>query len=157
MVAKQSPTFFSYRWTIAAWHWRHNERNGVSNHLCLDTFLNCLFGRIWKKKIKAPLQWPLWGKSNGDRWFSLTKGQSCGQFFRLITSSCINRTLVTKRSLTRRQCLRAFLAYHSPTGPKLIGDWSAIDPELKIYELDGSDYTAIAVVVAIIWSQASRK
>ena len=30
-------------------HWRHNERNGVSNYRCGDCFLNRFFGRWWKK------------------------------------------------------------------------------------------------------------
>ena len=29
---------------VLSLHWRHNERDGVSNHWCLDCLLNCLFG-----------------------------------------------------------------------------------------------------------------
>ena len=32
--------------------WRHNERDGVSNHQCLDGLLNCLFGCRSKKLSK---------------------------------------------------------------------------------------------------------
>ena len=34
----------------------------------------CVQAQI-KENIKAPRHWPLWGKSNGDRWSPLTKGQ----------------------------------------------------------------------------------
>ena len=36
--------------------WRHNERNGVSNHLHLDCLFNRLF-RLTKKDTKAPCHW----------------------------------------------------------------------------------------------------
>ena len=32
--------------------WRHNERNGISNHRRLDCLLNRLFGRRSKKTLK---------------------------------------------------------------------------------------------------------
>ena len=37
-------------WTVL--QWRHNERNGVSNHRRLDCLLNCLLRRRSKKTIK---------------------------------------------------------------------------------------------------------
>ena len=37
-----------------------------------------------KKPIKAPLHWPLWGESIGDRWIPLTKGR--WKCFHLMTS-----------------------------------------------------------------------
>ena len=52
--------------------WRHNERDGVSNHWRLG----CLLNRLFKENIKAPRHWLLWGESTGDRWFLLTKGSS---------------------------------------------------------------------------------
>ena len=33
---------------ISSLHWRHNERDGVSNHQRFDCMLNCLF-RCWSK------------------------------------------------------------------------------------------------------------
>ena len=33
-------------------HWRHNERDGISNHMCLDCLLNRLFMRRSKKTWK---------------------------------------------------------------------------------------------------------
>ena len=55
--------------------WRHNEGHVVSNHMRLECFLNRLFRRRLHKNIKAPRYWHLRGKSTGDRWFPLTKGQ----------------------------------------------------------------------------------
>ena len=55
--------------------WRHNERDGVSNHRRIKCLLNSLFRRRSKKNIKAPRHWPLWGEFTGDRWIPRTKGQ----------------------------------------------------------------------------------
>ena len=40
---------FSYGLTL---QWRHNERDGVSNHRHLDCLLNCLFRHKWKKTLR---------------------------------------------------------------------------------------------------------
>ena len=32
--------------------WRHNERDGVSNHQCFDCLFNRLFNRISKETLK---------------------------------------------------------------------------------------------------------
>ena len=37
---------------MLALQWRHNERDGVSNHQCFDCLLNCLFRRRSKKTSK---------------------------------------------------------------------------------------------------------
>ena len=47
-------------------YWRHNKRNGVSNHQPNDCLLNRLFRRRSKKKIKAPRHWPLCGEFTGE-------------------------------------------------------------------------------------------
>ena len=60
---------------IETLQWRHNERDGISNHRRLDCLPNSLFWRRPKKKIKAPCYWPLWGEFTGDRWIPRTKGQ----------------------------------------------------------------------------------
>ena len=52
-----------------ALQWRHNERDGVSNHQPPD----CLFSRLFKAQIKhqrptnikAPCHWPLWVEFTG--------------------------------------------------------------------------------------------
>ena len=49
--------------------WRHNGRDGVSNHQPHDCSLNRLFRHRWKKNIKAPRHWPLCGEFSDDRWF----------------------------------------------------------------------------------------
>ena len=41
--------------------WRHNERDGVSNHQRLHCLLNCWI----KENIKAPRHWSLWGEFAG--------------------------------------------------------------------------------------------
>ena len=41
-----------------------------------------------KENIKAPRNWPLWGKFTGDRWISRTKGQLRGKCSHSMTSSC---------------------------------------------------------------------
>ena len=55
--------------------WRHNERDGVSNHQPRDCLLNGLFKAQIKENIKAPRHWLLWGEFTVDRWIPRTKGQ----------------------------------------------------------------------------------
>ena len=49
-------------------HWRHNDRDGVSNHRRLDCLLNGLFRRRAKNTSKLRLT------RHCDRWIPLTKG-----------------------------------------------------------------------------------
>ena len=42
--------------------WRHNERDGISNHYPHDCLLNGLIKAQIKENIKAPRHWPLWGE-----------------------------------------------------------------------------------------------
>ena len=56
----QSYSFLKYRGIFLnlALQWHHNERDGVSNHLCTD----CLFNHFCRKRLKkTPRHWPLWG------------------------------------------------------------------------------------------------
>ena len=46
--------------------WRHNVRDGVSNHQPHDHLLNRLFKEHIKENIKAPRHWPLWGELTGE-------------------------------------------------------------------------------------------
>ena len=55
--------------------WRHNERDGVSNHQPHDCLLNRLFKAQNKENIKAPRHWPLCGEITDGRWIPCTKGQ----------------------------------------------------------------------------------
>ena len=45
--------------------WRHNERDGVSNHQSHGCLLNRLFKSPIKENIKAPRHWPLCGEFTG--------------------------------------------------------------------------------------------
>ena len=53
--------------------WRHNSRDGVSNHQPHDCLLNRLFRRRYKKTSKH--RWPLCWQFTGDRWIPRTNGQ----------------------------------------------------------------------------------
>ena len=74
--------------------WRHNERDGVSNHQPHDCLLNLLFKAQIKENIQATRHWPLWGEFTGDRWIPRTKGRQRGKCFHLMTSpwSQVNAT-----------------------------------------------------------------
>ena len=72
---------------VATLQWRHNERDGVSNHKPHDCLLNRLFKAKIKENIKAPRHWPLWGEFTGNRWIPRTKGQYREKCFHLMTSS----------------------------------------------------------------------
>ena len=45
--------------------WRHNERNGVSNHWLSRLFAQPFVQAPIKENTKAPHYWPLWGESTG--------------------------------------------------------------------------------------------
>ena len=60
---------------ITSLQWRHNERDGVSNHQSHGCLFNRLFKAQIKGSIKAPRYWSLWGEFTGDRWIPRTKGQ----------------------------------------------------------------------------------
>ena len=47
--------------------WRHNGRDGVSNHQPHDCLLSILF-RHRSENVKAPRHWPLCGELTGERW-----------------------------------------------------------------------------------------
>ena len=63
---------FTFRWYLVSQietcslQWRHNERDGVSNHQLRDCLLNRLYKAQIKENIKAPRHWPLWGEFTGD-------------------------------------------------------------------------------------------
>ena len=65
--------------------WRHNGRDGVSNHQPH----NCVLDQAdIKENIKALCHWPLWGEFTGDQWIPRTKGQLHRKCFHLMMSSC---------------------------------------------------------------------
>ena len=47
--------------------WRHNVRDGVSNHQPHECLLNSLFKAQIKENIKGPRHWPLWGEFTSGR------------------------------------------------------------------------------------------
>ena len=51
--------------------WRHNGRDGVSNHLFTQPFNQAQA----KQNIKAPRYWPLCGEFTGDLWIPRTNDQ----------------------------------------------------------------------------------
>ena len=63
--------------------WRHNERDGVSNHQPHHCLLNRLFKAQIKENVKAPPRhWPLCWKFTGDRWIpSVHKGPVTRKIF----------------------------------------------------------------------------
>ena len=92
----QSSNFMCHFWTrvtdeihMVQEHvtWRHNERDGVSNHQPHDCLLNLLFKAQSKENIQATRHWLLWGEFTGDRWIPRTKGRQHGKCFHLMTSS----------------------------------------------------------------------
>ena len=61
-------------------------------------FAQLFVGAQIKENIKASRHWPLWGESTGDRWIPLTKGQKCGKFYHLMTSSWIQAIHLDNRT-----------------------------------------------------------
>ena len=60
--------FFCCTLRILTLQWRHDERDGVSNHQPRDCLFNHSFRRI-------SMHWPLWGEFTGERWLHRTNGQ----------------------------------------------------------------------------------
>ena len=56
--------------------WRHNERDGVSNHQPHDCLLIFLFKAQIKENTKAPCHCLLWGEFTGDRWIPPQKASN---------------------------------------------------------------------------------
>ena len=48
--------------------WRHNGRDGVSNHQPQPLFIQPFDQAQIKENIKAPRHWPLYGELTVDRW-----------------------------------------------------------------------------------------
>ena len=55
--------------------WRHDERDGVSNHQPQDCVTQPFIQAQMKENIKAPLHWPLRGEFTGHQWIPRKKGQ----------------------------------------------------------------------------------
>ena len=73
---------------IIGWlQWRHDKRDGVSNHQPHDFFTQPFIQAQIKENMKAPRHWTLWGEFTDHRWIPRTTGQSRGKCFHLMTSS----------------------------------------------------------------------
>ena len=67
--------------------WRHNGRDGISNHQPHDCLLNRLFGADQSKHQSSASLAFVWGIHRG-RWIPHTNGQLRRKCFHLMTSSC---------------------------------------------------------------------
>ena len=76
--------------------WRHNGRDGVSNHQPHDFTQPFIRAQI-KVNIKAPRHGPLCGEVTGDLWIPRTNGQLRGKCFHLMTSSCFQSIILMTR------------------------------------------------------------
>ena len=90
--------------------WRHNDRDGVSNHQPHDCLLNWLFKRRSKKTSKLRVTGLCAGKFTGDRWLPRTNGQQRGKCFHLMTSSYHDsarneNVIITKQNKALRSCV----------------------------------------------------
>ena len=82
--------------------WRHNERDGVSDHQPRDCLLNRLFRRRWKKTPKIRVTGLCVGNSPVTGEFPAHKGQWRRKCFHLMMSSWMWRTelhSITKTTL----------------------------------------------------------
>ena len=70
--------------------WRHNERDGVSNHRRLDCLLYGFSGADQRKHQSSASLAYVRGIHRWPRWIPLTNGQQRGKCFHLMTSSCGN-------------------------------------------------------------------
>ena len=63
--------------------WRHNERDGVSNHRRLDYLLNGLFRHRSKKISKLRVNGPCEGNSPASGEFTITRAPKCNATYEL--------------------------------------------------------------------------
>ena len=125
--------------TCYSLRWRHNGRDGVSNHQPHVCYLNRLFKAQIKEHIKAPRHWPSCGKFVGDQWIPRTNGQYRGKRFHLMTSSCtlimkwlfefykrfkILMPLTLYYNIFKEMCLKALPLF---TTKILVQKWTAMD------------------------------
>ena len=82
-----SDTVFKFHWNFSL-HWRHNERDCVSNHQPHD----CLLSRLLRRRSKKTSKLYITGLCAGINWWiPRTNGQWRGKCFHLMTSSCLKR------------------------------------------------------------------
>ena len=101
--------------------WRHNERDGVSNHLRLQCLLNCLFRR-WSKKTSKP------------RVTGLCAGNSpvTGEFPAQRASNAEDVSIWWRHHVTIPFSAVKFCRSHmSPMWSQLLSGWSAIIAQFR--------------------------
>ena len=87
------------------WHffrslqWRHNGRDGVSNHEPPDCLLTRLFRHKDKKNIEAPRHWPLCGKFTGIGEFPAQMARNAEKVF-----------IWWRHHVSKRRCHRALVS-----------------------------------------------
>ena len=92
-----------YHWTL---QWRHNERDGVSNHRRLHVLLNRLFR--CESNINAPHHWPLGGEFTGDREKCFHVMTSSIKIFLSICTSALLTSFSLKKSSLKMRITRRF-------------------------------------------------
>ena len=111
--------------TPLAWsrslQWRHNERDGASNHQPHDSLLNPLFRHRWKETSKLGVTGHC-EEIQGWHVNSPHKGSVTPKCFQLMTSSCKNERKFGKTHLWKR-CYIEIMCTHNGTFPK----WKAFN------------------------------
>ena len=85
---------FVFPFTLGSLLWRHDECWWLLKSQASRLFAQPFVQAQIKKNIRAPRHGPLCGEFTGDRWIPRTKGQQRRQCFHLMTSSCVQYSLI---------------------------------------------------------------
>ena len=100
---------------ISALRWRHNERDGVSNHQRLDCLLSRLFRRRSKKTSKLRVTGLCEENSLGDQWIPRTNGQWRRTWVHLMTSSWVKQSWRTCPISPQKKTQQGIIHVHNPS------------------------------------------
>ena len=89
-------------WTCSSLQWRHNERDGVSNHQPHDCWRNLLSMRRSKKTSELRVTGLSCGGFTGGQWIARTKGQWRGKMFPFHDVIMCSRIQITNKNRTPR-------------------------------------------------------
>ena len=94
--------------------WRHNERDGVSNHQPHDCLLNRLFRRKSKKASKLRVTGICAGTSPVTDYFPALTASNAEKSFHLMTSSCqpTNTLHISNRTWTTELCTGVYFQHN---------------------------------------------
>ena len=123
-----------FMWSL---QWRHNERNGISNHQRLDFCSTVCYGAD-QRKHRSSATLAFVGGTAGDRWIPITKGQWRGWCSHLMTThdnwSSANKDTVKDmvKIMVLQECgLVTSYGYidmvHTGSGNALIHDGTNVD------------------------------